>query len=272
MKLTKAIQLPNGMVITPHKYEMIKENMERDLFHQTFQNREDNLEHAPYKKKRDFLKEVKKGNIKAIYKYLKDPCFETNNLSHLSLDVLKGKVISSVLLLSYFCTDGGVPEDLSNTIADCYIKYIETTTSKEYCLFLYYHAIIKFTSKAESYKNYSNFSESVVHCINQISKSVHEKISISELASSVNLSTRQLSRKFSSEVGCSISTYIQNERIAEAKNLLIYSDLKSIDIASYLYFCSESYFCKVFKDKTGLSPNQFRQLHKKIFKNNSFKF
>lgn len=51
--------------------------------------------------------------------------------------------------------------------------------------------------------------------------------------------------------------YIQNYRIEKAKELLVNSTGSIEDIAVSVGFANSSYFCKVFKSVTGLTPTEF---------------
>lgn len=51
--------------------------------------------------------------------------------------------------------------------------------------------------------------------------------------------------------------YIQNYRIEKAKELLVRSGGSINDIAVSVGFANASYFCKVFKSTTGLTPKEF---------------
>lgn len=67
-----------------------------------------------------------------------------------------------------------------------------------------------------------------------------------------------LSQLFKKEVGIPISDYIQQERIEEAKKLIALSDTPLSDVCSSLTFNDQSYFTKVFKKFTGVTPKQYR--------------
>jgi AraC-like DNA-binding protein len=51
--------------------------------------------------------------------------------------------------------------------------------------------------------------------------------------------------------------YIQNYRVEKAKQLLVNSTGSIEDIAIAVGFANSSYFCKVFKATTGLTPTEF---------------
>ena len=81
------------------------------------------------------------------------------------------------------------------------------------------------------------------------------------LADVSGLSPSYISKLFHSETGITIAQYIQNKRIDAAKNLLIFTEYTTTDIANYLNFSSESYFINVFRRNCGLTPKKFRALH-----------
>jgi AraC-like DNA-binding protein len=55
-----------------------------------------------------------------------------------------------------------------------------------------------------------------------------------------------------------LKAFVQRKKIEEAKNLIVYSDLSISEIYSVLNFHDQSYFIKVFKKLTGLTPKQFK--------------
>ncbi len=58
--------------------------------------------------------------------------------------------------------------------------------------------------------------------------------------------------------------YIQHYRVERAKELLVGSDRSMEEIATDVGFANSSYFCKVFKSTTGLTPSEFAERAKRI--------
>ena len=58
--------------------------------------------------------------------------------------------------------------------------------------------------------------------------------------------------------------YIQNYRVEKAKELLVNSSGSIEDIATAVGFANSSYFCKVFKSTTGLTPSEFAAKSRKL--------
>lgn len=74
----------------------------------------------------------------------------------------------------------------------------------------------------------------------------------------VYLSPAYFSRVFKKEMGTTFNSFLNEVRIEKSKSLLRNNDLKMVDIALRVGFESQSYFTKVFKKLTGVSPLQYR--------------
>lgn len=60
-------------------------------------------------------------------------------------------------------------------------------------------------------------------------------------------------------MGINAKSYIRDRSIREAKRLLSYTDLTVSEIADELNFENPSYFIRMFRSQTGMTPLQFRQ-------------
>jgi AraC-like DNA-binding protein len=81
------------------------------------------------------------------------------------------------------------------------------------------------------------------------------------LAEEVNLSPKYLSDLFRRETGQTVLSYIQEQKIREAKFLLRHTEDSLGEISHRLNFSSQSYFTAVFRKTTNLTPRQYRALH-----------
>ena len=59
-------------------------------------------------------------------------------------------------------------------------------------------------------------------------------------------------------MGTSIVDFIHEERIKEAEYLLRHTDFSLSLISSYLNYSSQSYFTRIFREKRGITPQQYR--------------
>jgi AraC-like DNA-binding protein/ligand-binding sensor protein len=84
------------------------------------------------------------------------------------------------------------------------------------------------------------------------------KISLSEIANASGLSPPYFSTIFKEEMGENLSCYINRMRVEKAEELLLKTDYTLSKIAGDCGFEDQSWFSKIFKNYTGLSPGRFR--------------
>ena len=75
----------------------------------------------------------------------------------------------------------------------------------------------------------------------------------------LNMSTGYFSKVFHRYYGVKFIDYLTNVRIDAAKRLLKDSTKKNKDVGMMVGYQSSSYFSKMFKQKTGLTPSEFRE-------------
>lgn len=130
------------------------------------------------------------------------------------------------------------------------------------------HGALKYASdlihEAIQYEKYVHKTASVTEKIRQyIDSHYREEIKRDTLAEMVYLNTDYMSRIFKKEYGISISSYILQKRVGEAKKLLSQSDLPINTVSIYVGYSNFSYFTKMFKENTGYSPLEYRRNFKK---------
>ena len=86
-----------------------------------------------------------------------------------------------------------------------------------------------------------------------------------DLAKQVGMSLRNFSRRFKTATGKSVTNYIQEFRLQEAKQLLESSNLSASEIMDQVGYNDERSFRRLFKRHTGLSPKYYRNKFKLSF-------
>jgi len=97
--------------------------------------------------------------------------------------------------------------------------------------------------------------------INYIKEYYNNKVSLEEIAVSMNITSEHLSRLFTKEIGKSFSDYLKEYRIDQAKKLLANDKMKIYEIAEKVGYSDSKYFCKVFKEVTGMSPKEYMKIY-----------
>ncbi|WP_195486597.1 AraC family transcriptional regulator [Lacticaseibacillus paracasei] len=169
----------------------------------------------------------------------------------------KNLVIVATTLFTRAAVDAGVLPEVSYRLSDHYIQSVEKLKQiddlRNFILSIgttFIHQIqradrigtLPIVSKTRDY----------------ISKHLHQQITNSTIAAAVGVSTPYLSRLFRAHTGISIGQYITNQRIEEAKSLLIYSSEPVSTIGLHVGYQSEAYFSRRFTQVVGQSASQFR--------------
>jgi AraC-like DNA-binding protein/ligand-binding sensor protein len=84
------------------------------------------------------------------------------------------------------------------------------------------------------------------------------KISLKEIAAVAGLSPPYFSTIFKDEMGENLSKYLNRLRVEKASRLLLETNMSLSEIASCCCFEDQSWFSKIFKAYTGVSPGKYR--------------
>ena len=72
---------------------------------------------------------------------------------------------------------------------------------------------------------------------------------------------------FKKYMGCTIAQYISHQRVERSKEFLKRTDMRIIDIAAAVGCDNVTHFNRIFKNATGMTPTQFRQINSRISSN-----
>ncbi len=80
-----------------------------------------------------------------------------------------------------------------------------------------------------------------------------------DMAKNLKISYSHMNSLLKKEVGLSYTEILMNTKLEMAKKLILSTDMSITDIAYASGFCDTSYFIKMFKKNTGVSPAKYRQ-------------
>jgi AraC-like DNA-binding protein/ligand-binding sensor protein len=92
-----------------------------------------------------------------------------------------------------------------------------------------------------------------------IQENYSRKLSLEEIANVSGFSAPYFSTIFKRETGENLSTYLSRLRVEKASALLISTSLPLNTIANTCGFEDQSWFSKIFKNYTGMSPRRYRK-------------
>lgn len=83
-------------------------------------------------------------------------------------------------------------------------------------------------------------------------------LTVSQLARWIHCAPDYLSHLFATEIGVTLKSYINEQRIRHARDLLVDSPLNVSEVARATGYADPGYFSRVFRRLTGRSPRQYR--------------
>lgn len=219
-----------------------------------------------WRTEQEILRMVSEGNLN--YKNILASNEPVSKLIQINIDDSLRKAKDITIIFTSLCVraaiEGGLSPDIAYGVGEYYIQAIETSklvTDLGYINNNMYEDFIKRVYKSRANADYS---ATVQGCCDYISAHLEEKLSIEAIALRLGYSKYYLTRKFQSETGVSLGTYIKTVKIERAKQLFCTTDLSIQNICDALNFSSRSYFADTFQKMTGMSPGKFRELNRKL--------
>lgn len=104
-----------------------------------------------------------------------------------------------------------------------------------------------------------SFTESISSYINE---NLTKDLSVSTLCRRFNISKNYLYSRFHTFFNCTVNDYVNSKRIERAKEILLNTNIPISDVAEECGIYNHTYFCRLFKRKTGISPAAYRKINK----------
>lgn len=167
--------------------------------------------------------------------------------------------VIGISLASRAAIKGGLTSKEGFLVNDIFLKRLSACKSITEIYDLVKEAHIYCASQVRKKRQTGMANRHVERCKKLIISRRLEAVDLDGLAEEAGISKEYLSRLFKKYEGIPVVEYILNVKIEAACNMLRYSDRQVNEIADYLSFGSLSYFSRVFKKKTGMSPQQYRK-------------
>lgn len=235
---------------------------EKNLDYYMYIQREDMFFHLPYASEHDFYDLVAAGDVEQILENKRKYPSSDEGKGRLSADPLKNEIYHMVVnttLTSRRCMDSGMPWEVAYTLSDIYIKRTDGCACIQEVQALNDEMVLDYAKRMKELRKNSVLSSAVLRAVNYIYENLHTRITGALLARQAGLERTYFLTRFKAETGMTVNEFVTNIRIKTARNLLAATDYPIVEISNTLCFASQSYFCKVFREKVGMTPAVFRR-------------
>ncbi len=211
----------------------------------------------PYEDEQELVLKIKSGDnegARAVFKSLVNKLllFEGGNL-----EVIKARLLELVTIISRTAVEGGASlEKIFGMNLDL-ITELNGITSIQ-LLSSWTDKIINHFSQNIFSSIYSGDSYLICQAIEHTHSNYMNKLTLQKLADYLHVSESYLSRLFKDETGISFTRYLNEIRIQRSKELLLNTKMTIVEIALFVGYEDQSYFTKVFRKLTGITPKKFR--------------
>lgn len=211
----------------------------------------------PYEKEKALITKLKTGDTEQAKALLNDLLGYVFFAEGSNLEVVKSRALELSSLLSRAAIEGGATSDSVLKINNQFVMSLQQITDLDDLCYKLQETIDVFN---ECMFNYipTKGNEITKKAIRFISKNFARSLTLDMVAEHVHLNPAYFSTLFKQSTGSSFKEYLNMVRIEESKRLLTNTDYSIIDISLATGFEDQSYFSKVFKKYTGLTPKQYR--------------
>jgi len=221
---------------------------------------DETMAHATYSFERYMLSCIAEGNAPKLLRHLNNQLPGTEGILSRGdpLRQAKNMFIVTATLVTRAAIEGGLNPEVAMSLSDLFIQQIENQNDISRILVCQTEMVMEFTQRVAAVHRQTDYSRDIADCCSYIQEHIAQNIRISDLAEYIHLSENYLSAKFKSETGESITSFIKQAKIREAKNLLANTDLSLAEISAMLAYSSQSFFTTVFHNVVGMTPKQYR--------------
>lgn len=171
---------------------------------------------------------------------------------------LKNIMIIFISQCAKAAIDGGLAPGTSSEIEWKYIAEVEKQKTVSDLIKLNKEMMDEFVVKVSECKENTDLSRPIQECCNYVKSHFTEPLTLEKIAKAVGYTEYYLSRKFQKEMGVKLLDYIKDIRLEYAKVWLTASGKSIQEISDQLQFGARSYFSRVFKEKNGVTPAEYR--------------
>ncbi|MBC3901181.1 helix-turn-helix domain-containing protein [Acetobacterium malicum] len=240
---------------------------QRTLYHAEIENHKSREEQADKSDRRSLLDEDEiivqlQQNRKKAKAYLEGLISGLRYEAHQNLAQLRAKMTELLVVLSRVVNRIGLAMAPFLHINDQAIGQIYQTTSQENISVITSKAVDAYLEQLEA-AAVKPENPNITLMTDYIDKHYPNNLTVEAIADAACLSPGYAGRIFKEQLGLPIMDYVLKVRIDKSKKLLLNPHYQIQAIAEKVGYGDAGYFTKVFRKFEGITPTQFRKIHKR---------
>ena len=217
----------------------------------------------PFDLERKLLQSIREGRRKESQQLLNDILGYIFFQSGGEFEIIRARCCELVVLLSRASVDGGGDPSQIFGLNCRYIQEIHDIHSVDVLCVWLANAMNRFMDFTFRFSEIGHV-DVIRKSIDYMNRHFAEKITLEDVSAYIYLSPSYFSKVFKEEMGQNFNSYLNRIRIEKAKQLLLTDNIQLVHISGMVGFEDQSYFTKVFKKLTGVTPGKYRELRGQI--------
>jgi len=211
----------------------------------------------PLDKERQLISSMRNGDIEDAKKILNEllSILIFSNQGHFKYIQLRTTEL--VVLLSRIEISPGKNGTLAIETSSRSLKSIQESKNIEELIDLLHNIVERISGQISSFQGIPH-AVALRKAESFILENYTRKISLQEIADVAGLSAPYFSTIFKEEMGENLSKYLNRLRVERASRMLLETNMSLSEIAGACCFEDQSWFSKIFKVYTGISPGKYR--------------
>lgn len=211
----------------------------------------------PYEKEKELITKVKNGDVIGAKTILNDILGVVFFDAGGNMEIIKARTLELCILLSRASAEGGAALDKIFVINYEFISELSEINDIEELAYWTLRLLDRFGENVFNLQQNKN-ANIIKKSLNYINNNYMLNIALDSVANYVHLNTSYFSTLFKKEIGMGFTDYLNRVRIEQSKKLLKNRDNSILDVALAVGFEDQSYYSKVFKKLTGITPKKYK--------------
>lgn len=212
----------------------------------------------PLEKERELIGAVRLGETTHAKEILNDLLGLVILQPDLTPEKLKARVLELVVMLSRAAVEAGAELEQVLGANLVYLRELADINSPDELYQWTVKALEGFTDGVRRSRNLDRV-KMVQTAVNYIKEHLEDEVTLEKVSATVNKSPAYFSRILKEELGMNFNEYLNKTRIEAAQQMLHSKDKNLAEVAYAVGYNDQSYFTKIFKQHTGLTPTQYRK-------------
>jgi AraC-like DNA-binding protein len=211
----------------------------------------------PLEKERALLSSLRRGDNEGARKVLDELLARLFFSNPDNFKFMQYRAIELAILISRAAVTSGNTRESLLEFNNRYLMRIQEALTIEEIIDALYQMVDSLDEQISPFKGVRHAS-SLRKAERYIRENYTRKVSLQEVSAASGLSAPYFSTVFKEEMGENLSSYLNRLRVDRAASLLLETGLSLSEIAGSCGFGDQSWFSKIFKMYTGMSPCKYR--------------